>query len=178
MSCKWTSLGKQECLNEDPFPFYAECTEGCSPAVFSPPQTDTVIPLTSLCLVEKSSCISSFLFGFPSDSIRFCITGNAEMTAKTRHHVGKCIADNFQGLYLLQSCKCSAGPHKDTDLGRAGYREQHVSSQNAIPSCAGNRFFPKYNAKAVIAKYNIPLGLYVGLGRLCDILGLRSERRM
>lgn len=105
MSCKWNSSGKQERLNEASFQFYAECTEGCFPAISSPPLTDTAIPLPSLCLVEKSSHISSFLFGFPSDPMHFYVTGKSEMAAKTRHHVGKCIADDFQCLYLLQSYK-------------------------------------------------------------------------
>lgn len=166
MSCKWNSLGKQECLNEASFLFYAGCTEGCLPPVFSSPLTDTAILLTSLCLVEKSSHILSFLFGFPRDSMNFYITGNCEMAAKTRHHVGKCIADNFQCSCLLQSYKLLCWTTQRQGFGKSRLQGACTLSECNPPTCC-QQLLSKYNAKPVIAKYRVLLGLYVGFVGLC-----------
>lgn len=168
--CKWNSLEEQECLNEASFLFYAGCTEGCVPAFFSPPLTDTVIPLTPLCLVEKSSHISSFFFGFPGIQSIFTSLEILKWQPKQGIVLESALQTTSNACVCCRATNCSAGPHKGTDLGRAGYRE-HKPSQNAIP-----RVFSKYSAKPVIANYSISLGLY--LGGLCYILGLRSERRM
>lgn len=65
-----------------------------------------------------------------------------------------------------RATNCSAGPHRGRDLGRAGYRER-VPSQNATPPTCCQQLLSKYNAKPVIAKYRVLLGLYMGFVGLC-----------
>lgn len=170
MSCKWNSLGEQECLNEASFLVYAGCTEGCVPAFFSPPLTDIVIPLTSLCLVEKSSHILSFFFGFPKDSKHFYITGNSEMAAKTRHRVGKCIADNFQCLCLLQSYKLLCWTTQRHGFGKSRIQGSMYPLRMQAPG------FFKVQCQTCHSKIQHFSGIITG--GLRYILGLRYERRM
>lgn len=159
MSWKWNSLGKQECLNETWFVFYAECTEECSPAVSSPPLTDTAIALTSLCSVEKGSHISSFLFVSASDSMHFYITEVLKWQPKQGIMLESAFQTTSNACIYCRAANCSAGPHKDTF--RKSRLQGACTLHNAIPSHAGSRFFSKLNAKPVTAKYSISLG---GLG--------------
>lgn len=110
---------------------------------------------------RKVPISQAFSLAFPVIQRIFMLLENLKWQPKQGIMLESALQTTSNACIYCRATNCSAGPHKGMDLGRAGFRE-HVPSQNAIPSHAANRFFPKYNAKPVTAKYSISLRLYVG----------------
>lgn len=128
------------------------------------------LPLPHCARWRKVPTSQAFSLALPVIQCIFILLEVLKWQPKQDIMLESALQTNSNACIYCWAANCSAGPHKDTDLGRAGHREP-VPSHNAIPSHAGSRFVSKLNAKPVIAKHSISLGglRYINLKRGCKI---------